>query len=143
MTTDPDCIFCKIIAGEAPAAVVARDGAAIAFMDINPITTGHLLVVPVDHHVSFGTIPGAIVSHMMLTAQWLAAALRASPIRTEGINLWLADGAAAGQEVWHAHLHVIPRWSGDGLRISARRGARPGGDELEQHAATIRAAAAD
>ncbi len=123
--------------------MVAEDEAVIAFMDINPVTPGHLLVVPREHHASFGTIPGAVVSHMMLNAQWLSAALRASSLRTEGINLWLADGAAAGQEVWHAHLHVIPRWGGDGFRLSASRGSLPTPDELAQQAAAIRAAAAD
>jgi histidine triad (HIT) family protein len=141
--TAPDCIFCKIIAGEAPAAVVAEDEAVTAFMDINPVTPGHLLVVPKEHHVALATVPGTVVSHMMLTAQWLAAALRKSPIRTDGINLFFADGAAAGQEIWHAHLHVIPRWTGDGFRIKAEWGSNPGRAELEDHATLIRNAATD
>ena len=67
-----------------------------------------------------------------------------SPVRTEGVNLYLADGAAAGQEVFHSHLHVVPRWAGDGMRVSAeRRGGPPSRDELERVAASIRAAAID
>ena len=143
MNPDPACVFCEIVAGGLPASVVAEDEAVIAFMDINPGTPGHLLVVPKEHHVHIATIPGKTISHMALIAQWLAAALRASPIRTDGINLFLADGVAAGQEVMHAHLHVIPRWSGDGIRIGATYGTPPSREQLDEHAAIIRAAAVD
>ena len=143
MSNDPDCIFCKIVAGEAPAAVIHDDEAVVAFMDINPVTPGHLLVVPKEHHVSIATVPGDVVSHMTLVAQWLAAALRASDVRTEGINLFLADGAAAGQEVWHSHLHVISRWSGDGFRIAANWRGPADYDDLDRQAAAIRSAAID
>ncbi len=143
MTNDPDCIFCRIVAGEAPAALIHDDDAVIAFMDINPVTPGHLLVVPRQHHVAIATVPGNILSHMTVVAQWLAAALRASEIRTEGINLFLADGAAAGQEVWHSHLHVIPRWPGDGFRIAADWRGAADYDELNRQAAAIRSAATD
>lgn len=140
---DSDCIFCKIIAGDAPAAFVHQDEAVVAFMDINPVTPGHLLVVPKEHHANLATIPGSVAGHMMLVAQWLAAALRASPVRTEGINLFYADGEAAGQEVWHGHLHVIPRWDGDGFRIGASWGSNPSRDELQALATSIAAAATD
>ena len=141
--TDPDCIFCKIVAGEAPAAMVHEDEAVVAFMDISPVTPGHLLVVPTEHHRSIATVPGTVMSHMVLIGQWLAAALRASTIRTDGINFFLADGAAAGQEIWHSHLHVFPRWPGDGFTIGAKW--RDGTDfgELQQQAQSIRQAAAD
>lgn len=143
VNTDPNCIFCKIIAGEVPATVVHDDDVSASFMDINPLTPGHLLVVPKEHHDSIATIPGSVLSHMMLVGQWLAAALRASPVRTDGINLFLADGAAAGQEVFHSHLHVIPRWSGDGIRIQSKRQPAPTREALEQLASSIRAAATD
>lgn len=77
---------------------------------------------------------------MTLTAQWLAAALRASDIETEGVNLFLADGEAVGQEVMHAHLHVIPRRRGDGFRLHASRGATPTRSQLDDQATAIRAA---
>lgn len=141
MGSDPSCIFCKIIAGDASATIVHSDETVVAFMDINPVTPGHLLVVPREHHVALGTVPGEVASHMMLTAQWLGTALRASPIRTEGINLFYADGAAAGQEVFHSHLHVFPRWQGDGFRIGASWGSNPSRAELEKLAASISAAA--
>ncbi|MDJ0924806.1 MAG: HIT family protein [Acidimicrobiia bacterium] len=144
MNTDPSCIFCKIVAGEAPAAIVAEDEVTLAFMDINPLTPGHLLVIPREHHESIATIRGSVLSHMVLIGQWLAAALRASPeIRTEGINLYLADGSAAGQEVPHSHLHLVPRWPGDGFRIRAERTWSPGPGDLEEMAAQIRDAATD
>ena len=143
MNTDPDCVFCRIVAGELPAAMVAEDEVTIAFMDINPINEGHLLVIPREHHESIATIPGDVLSHMTLTAQWLTAALRASPVRTEGVNLYLADGAAAGQEVPHAHIHVIPRWRRDGFRFNVSRPPTPTPDQLEEMAAQIRAAATE
>jgi histidine triad (HIT) family protein len=113
-------------------------------MDINPVTPGHLLVIPREHHASIATIPGSVLSHMALVGQWLAAALRASPVRSDGINLFLADGAAAGQEIFHAHLHVFPRFRGDGMRISAERwDTPPVREQLEEMAAQIRAVATD
>ncbi len=143
MNTDPDCVFCRIVAGELPAALVAEDEVTIAFMDINPINEGHLLVIPREHHESIATIPGDVVSHMTLISQWLTAALRASPVRTEGVNLYLADGAAAGQEVPHAHMHVIPRWRRDGFRFNVSRPPTPTHEQLEDMAAQIRAAATE
>ena len=143
MNTDPSCIFCSIVAGELPATVVAEDEVAIAFMDINPINEGHLLVVPREHHEFIATIPGKVMSHMNLVAQWLAAALRASSVRADGINLFLADGVDAGQEVPHAHLHVIPRFAGDGFRIRVQRPPTPTRQQLEETADQIRTAAAD
>ena len=143
MNTDPDCIFCKIVAGELAATVVAEDETTIAFMDINPLSEGHLLVVPREHHEFIGTVPGDVLSHVTLVAQWLAAALRASPVPADGINLYLADGVAAGQEVPHAHMHVIPRFVGDGFRISADRPPTPSREQLDLIAGRIRAAATD
>jgi histidine triad (HIT) family protein len=143
MASDPACIFCRIAAGDAPAAFVHEDEALVAFMDKNPVTPGHLLVVPRDHHPYLATVPGVILSHMMLVAQWLAAALRESSVRTEGINLFYADGAAAFQEIFHSHLHVIPRWRGDGFRIHANRGTKPSRIELAEIAAGIRDSVVD
>jgi diadenosine tetraphosphate (Ap4A) HIT family hydrolase len=143
VNTEPDCVFCKIVAGELPATLVAEDEVTVSFMDINPVTSGHLLVIPKEHHTSIATIPGAVLAHMALVAQWLMDALRASPVRTDGVNLYLADGAAAGQEVPHAHLHVIPRRRGDGIRIAAGRPSFPSREQLEELASQIRTAATD
>jgi histidine triad (HIT) family protein len=138
MSHEPTCIFCMIAAGRSPASVVSDDENVISFMDINPVTPGHLLVVPKEHHAKIATIPAGIMAEMILVGQRLTAALRASPIRTEGVNLFLADGSAAGQEVMHAHLHLIPRWHGDGLHISISRKGIPTREQLEETAVAIR-----
>ncbi len=135
------CIFCRIVAGDAEAAFVHQGDQVVAFMDTSPVTPGHLLVVPRDHHPSLADLPQDTAGSMFTTAQTLAGALRATDIQTDGINLWYADGAAAMQSVFHAHLHVIPRFRGDGFTIqTARWTASPGRDELAATAASIRTA---
>ena len=141
MTHDAPCIFCRIIAGSAPASFVHEDEEVVAFMDINPVAPGHLLVVPRRHLPDLADVPPDLASRMFLLAQELAAALRATDLRTEGINLFYADGAAALQSIFHSHLHVIPRYAGDGFRIHAANwGANPSRDELDAHAALVRTA---
>jgi len=143
MTKDPDCVFCRIVEGELAASVVSDEENVVAFMDINPVTPGHLLVIPKEHHAKIATVPPDTMAQVMQTGQRLTAALRASPIKTEGVNLFLADGTAAGQEVMHAHLHLIPRWHGDGLRISASYKGTPSREELDATADAIRNALAE
>ena len=133
------CVFCDIVADEAPRSVVAEDELTLAFMDNLPVTPGHLLVVPKNHATYLGDLPRETAGAMMQTAQRCAAALRASPLRTEGINLFLADGAAAGQEVFHAHLHVLPRFVGDGFSLDIRYDPPPARGQLDEHAAAIAA----
>lgn len=134
-----DCIFCAIVAGDLPASVVDQDDDTLAFMDIRPITPGHLLVIPKEHATDLSELPGDIGGIVMQTAMRCAAALRASDIPTEGINLFLADGPAAGQVVFHAHLHVIPRTRGDGFRIGLDYPDAPDRTALDDHAAAIAA----
>ena len=112
------CPFCAIGAGTARASFVYTDDEVLAFMDIRPVSPGHVLIVPREHFASFSDVPPAIAAHMFLVAQRLADAVRRSGVRCEGILLTLADGAAAGQEVPHCHLHVIPRFAGDNYRLS-------------------------
>jgi histidine triad (HIT) family protein len=135
----PGCIFCEILAGRAPASLVHRDGQCAAFMDIQPVTPGHLLVVPLQHAASLAELPAETGGHMFQVAQRLAAALPRSGIRCEGVNLFLANGAVAGQDVFHVHLHVIPRFSGDGfgLRFPRTYGQRPARADLDTQAAQI------
>lgn len=118
MSGAASCIFCDLIAGLAPASVVHRDDLCIAFMDVQPINAGHLLVVPLVHASCLADLPSATGGHVFGVAQQLAAAIRRSGLRAEGINLLLADGAAAGQEVFHVHLHVLPRFGHDGFGFS-------------------------
>lgn len=101
---DPTCIFCRIIAGQAPASLVYRDDVVAAFMDIRPVNPGHLLVVPSAHATMLADLPKRDGQQMFAVAQQLAAAVRRSGVRCEGVNLFLADGEVAGQEVFHAHF---------------------------------------
>lgn len=137
-----DCIFCRILAGEAPATFVYRDERCAAFMDIRPINPGHLLVVPLRHAPHLADLDAAAAGHLMAVAHPLAAALRASGLRCDGVNLFLADGEAAMQEVFHVHLHVVPRFPGDGfgLRFGPGFGTLPPREALEEAAARIRGA---
>jgi len=136
------CIFCSIVAREAPASFVHEDEELVAFMDINPVTPGHLLVVPRAHLPALADVPDTVAARMFTVAQRLAAALRSTELLTEGINLFYADGAAAFQSVFHSHLHVIPRFRGDGFRFHIHRGADPSRAHLDEAAAVIRTAAA-
>jgi diadenosine tetraphosphate (Ap4A) HIT family hydrolase len=135
------CVFCRIVAGELPGTFVYRDDRCAAFMDIKPVTPGHLLVVPLKHATHLADLESATAAHLMQVGQVLAAALRGSDLRCEGVNFFLADGAAAGQEVFHVHLHVFPRFQGDGfgLRFGPDYGERSRA-ELERSAGPIRQA---
>lgn len=109
------CVFCDIVAGRVPASVVYRDERVCAFMDIRPVNPGHLLVIPLAHAAGLTTLESGTGAQMFRVGQRLAEAIRRSGVRCEGINVLLADGEAAGQEVFHVHLHVIPRYLGDGF----------------------------
>jgi histidine triad (HIT) family protein len=113
---DPDCIFCKIVAGELPATIVDEDERTIAFMDIAPATRGHALVIPREHARDLLTVAPEDLQATALAAQRLAQ--RASErLGAEGVNLLNSCGAAAWQTVFHFHIHVIPRYDGDPLRL--------------------------
>ena len=114
-----ECVFCAIIAGEAEASVVFSDERAVAFMDLNPVTPGHVLVVPRLHAAGFEDLDEDVSAHVWRIAHRIARGLRRSGLRCEGVNVFLADGEAAFQEVFHFHLHVFPRFRGDSFRIDA------------------------
>ena len=136
------CVFCEIVAGESPASVVCREDGCTVFMDIQPINAGHVLVVPDEHATSLADLPADTGARMFGIAQRTAAALFESGLDCEGVNLFLADGEAAGQEVFHVHLHVLPRFDGDGFgpRFGPGYADRPDKDELEEAAKRIREA---
>ena len=113
---DPDCIFCKIVAGELPATIVAEDEQTVSFMDIQPATRGHALVVPRDHVPDLLSVGGEQLQAVILAAQRLAATAK-ERLGADGINLLNSCGAAAWQTVLHFHIHVIPRYAGDPLRL--------------------------
>ena len=133
-----DCIFCAIVAGSAPASIVYEDADLLAFMDIWPVTPGHLLIIPKRHTPFLADLDEVTGARMFTVAMRLAQALRASGLRCEGINLFLADGEAAFQEVFHTHLHVFPRFAGDTFRIDADWSITPPRTELDEIAAKVR-----
>ena len=141
----PDCIFCKIIGRAAPASIVYEDEATLAFLDIRPMTTGHTLVIPKSHAAYLEELPEGTAGPILETASKVAAALRRSGLPCEAVNLWLANGKEAGQVVFHVHIHVIPRFRGDGfgLRVGPDYGRIASREELEAAAAKIRSGIAD
>ncbi|NIM93611.1 MAG: HIT domain-containing protein [Anaerolineales bacterium] len=142
MSTQPSCIFCKIIAGQAEASFVHKDDKVTAFMDIQPLVRGHLLIVPNYHTPNLTELADEYAGHMFKVGRRLAQALRASGLRCDGVNLYLADGVTAGQSVFHTHLHVIPRHIKDGFRIHFPEsyGQRPPRATLDEDAEIIRSA---
>lgn len=107
-----DCIFCQIIAGSRPGSFVERAEDYVVFLDINQASPGHVLIVPREHHPNWWEVPSEVVAAMARASQRLALAVKTA-MQADGVNLLLNNGSAAGQIVWHAHLHVIPRWEGD------------------------------
>ena len=141
MSEASDCVFCGIVAGELEASVVHEDERTLAFMDIQPLTSGHLLVVPRRHASFLAELDPRDGAELFRVAQRAAAALRRSALRCEGVNFFLADGAAAGQEVFHVHLHVFARFPGDGfgLRHPPDYAVRPR-EELDAAASALQQA---
>lgn len=113
---DPDCIFCKIVAGELPARIVDEDERTIAFMDIAPATRGHALVIPRAHSRDILDADPDDVRAVAAAAQRLAGKARGR-LGADGVNLLNSSGAAAWQTVFHLHIHVIPRYRDDPLRL--------------------------
>jgi histidine triad (HIT) family protein len=113
MTTG--CVFCQILARALPASMVVETDLVVAFLDIHPVNPGHTLVVARRHAESFTDLTTAEVAEIALCGRRVAAALKRGAVPCDGITLSLADGAAAGQDVPHAHLHVIPRLATDGF----------------------------
>lgn len=136
---DPYTIFADIIAGRAPSSRVYEDEDVLAFMDIRPLTPGHLLVVPKTPARDLAELDPALGAKLFQVGQRLAAALRRSEVGADGVNFFLADGVTAGQEVFHVHLHVIPRTPGDGFGLRARP-QTPARADLDYLAASIRGA---
>ncbi len=126
-----DCVFCQIVAGRAAASLVYADDLVLAFCDIEPFTAGHTLVVPRRHATGLSDVDDASAGRMFEVGRQVAAAARAT-LHCPGVNLFLADGAAAWQTVFHLHLHVIPRWGrSDGMRLRAQQ-THPNRTELDR-----------
>lgn len=113
---DPDCLFCKIVAGEIPATKVHEDDRTVAFMDLNPGTRGHLLVVSREHVADLHAIGEDDLAAVARTVQRMAGRV-VERLAADGVNILQNSGAAAWQTVFHYHVHVIPRYEGDPLRL--------------------------
>lgn len=111
-----DCIFCKIVSGDIPSVKVYEDDRVFAFMDINPLNEGHLLIIPKTHAATIHEITEADFAAVMSATHKLAAAVQKA-LNPDGINLMQLNGKAANQVVPHLHVHIVPRWSGDDLAI--------------------------
>jgi len=113
---DPQCIFCKIVAGELPARIVDEDERTIAFMDISPATRGHALVIPRAHANDLTSVSDEDLQAVALASRRLAGRMK-ERLGAAGVNLINSCGSAAWQTVFHFHVHVIPRYEGDPLRL--------------------------
>ena len=112
-----DCLFCGIAAGDVERSLVYEDDVSAVVMDIMPVNRGHALVLPKRHATDLAELDEDVGGHLFKVGMRTAATLRRSGLPCEGVNVWVADGEAAGQEVFHVHLHVLPRFHGDGFRL--------------------------
>jgi histidine triad (HIT) family protein len=119
MAADPDCLFCRIVAGELPATRVAEDDRTVTFMDINPATRGHVLVVPREHSRDLLEIAPEDLAAVATAAQRIAQVMP-DRLDADGVNLLNSCGRAAWQTVFHFHMHVIPRYDDDPLQLPVR-----------------------
>lgn len=135
-----DCIFCKLVDGQLPVSTVYEDNKVLGAMDIQPVNVGHVLIFPKNHVAQLADLHPSLGAHMFKVAMKISEALRVSGIQCEGINLLLADGEVAGQEVLHIHLHVFPRFEGDdfGFRFNDDYFILPQREELDDIASKIR-----
>jgi histidine triad (HIT) family protein len=111
---DESCLFCKIIQGDIPAVRIYEDETVLAFLDIRPVHKGHVLVIPKDHFENIYTIPAELWCRVLLTVQKISISVK-NALSADGINIVMNNESAAGQQIFHAHIHVIPRENEDGL----------------------------
>jgi diadenosine tetraphosphate (Ap4A) HIT family hydrolase len=137
-----DCVFCAIAAGHEPASFVHEDDTVIAFMDHQPMNPGGVVVTSREHVPSLSDLPEALGARMFAVAARIQRSVRESGVRCEGINLFLADGECAGQDVFHVHLLVVPRFGGDSVTITCDWPEIRPRDELDRGADAIRQATA-
>jgi histidine triad (HIT) family protein len=121
----PDCIFCRIAAGEVPAVRILENPVVLAFLDIAPVNYGHTLVIPKAHYENLLDLPDTLWQEMGRVCRKVALALRGT-LYAQGFNIGMNNFEAAGQVVFHAHLHVIPRYFTDGLKLFPQEYYKPG-----------------
>jgi len=135
-----NCVFCKILAGEEPISEIYSDDLCIGLMTIEPVNVGHAMVIPREHLPYLQDLEPSLAGHIFQVAQQIAAAIRQSGIPCDGMNLFVADGECAHQEVFHFHLHIYPRIPNDGFgfKFDERHFQIPPREELDRTAAQIR-----
>ena len=128
-----DCLFCKIVTGEIPSTKVYEDNTVFAFLDIRPVNIGHILIVPKAHYANLYETPNETIAHMMVVAKKLSIAIKEA-LNADGINIEMNNDGPAGQIIFHTHLHIIPRFEGDGFtHWHGARGYHEGeADEIAQ-----------
>lgn len=136
---DPECLFCRLARRDGEVSVVHEDERTVVFMDIQPVVRGHVIVIARAHAARLADLDPEDGAAILRSGQRAALALLDSSLRCQGVNLFLADGEVAGQEVFHVHLHVIPRHGDDGfgLLMPADYAVRPRA-ELDIAAAALR-----
>jgi histidine triad (HIT) family protein len=126
-----ECIFCQIVSGESPSSIFYEDDLVLGLMTIGPVTTGHTMIIPKEHAAYLADLNEEVGRHLWTITQRTAAAIRESGVRCEGINLFLADGKAAFQEVFHLHMHIFPRYEGDSFELVSDWNVKPPRNELD------------
>jgi histidine triad (HIT) family protein len=132
-----DCVFCDIVARRVPASIVYEDEVSMAFMTIGPVNPGHVLVIPKEHVAVMANMDERTGMHLFKITLRVQQAIRQSGVKCEGVNLFLADGEAAFQEVMHLHMHVFPRFEGDSFKLEADWSVKPPREQLDAIAASI------
>jgi histidine triad (HIT) family protein len=137
---ETDCVFCRIVARELPASVVAEDDWTLSFMDLRQSNPGHILVIPKAHIPTVDLLPPDLAGPTLRAVARATGALRHG-LAPDGINIWQSNGVAAGQEVFHVHFHIFPRHAGDGhMRVYPAFPPETPRAELDRLAARLRAA---
>ncbi len=135
-----ECRFCEIVAGRSPVSTFYEDEVVLGFMTLGPVTEGHAMVIPKEHAAYLADLDEETGRHLWTVTQRTAAAIRECGVQCEGINLFLADGEAAFQEIFHVHMHVFPRYRGDSFKLVADWDNKPPREELDRIAAQIQIA---
>ncbi len=134
-----DCIFCRIVTGRAPGSIFHADEEILALLDLHPVNRGHALIIPRVHYRDLAVCPPPLAGALFAAAQRVGPVL-VEVLKADGFNVWTANGAAAGQEVFHLHLHVLPRFRKDtfGLRFPRQYPRKASRQDLDALAATLR-----
>lgn len=126
-----DCLFCNIVAGKIPSAKVYEDERVLAFMDVFPMTRGHVLVIPKQHAENLYDISETDLQNISVVSKKISQKIK-EVLRADGIRISQSNGKAAGQEVMHYHLHIIPRYENDGLGLDHHGVSKPAKADMEE-----------